>query len=51
MTGAGHIRCLNSGTTTQVLAYVNGDNTADFQLNIQDGNVMANAYTAADFIL
>ena len=50
-TGAGHIRCLNSGTTTEVLAYVNGDSTADFQLNIQDGNVMANAYTAADFIL
>lgn len=50
-TGAGHIRCINSGTTTQVLAYVNGDSTADFQLNIQDGNVLASAYTAADFIL
>jgi serralysin len=50
-TGAGHVRCINSGTTTHVLAYVNGDSVADFQLNIVDGAVRAAAYQGVDFVL
>ncbi len=50
-TGKGHIWCVNSGTTTVVLANVDGDAAAEFRLNIEDGATLASAYTAADFIL
>ena len=50
-TGIGHIRCVNSGTTTQVLANVNGNAAAEFQLNILDGGVQASAYLGVDFML
>jgi serralysin len=50
-TGLGHVRCVNSGTTTQVLAYLNNVAGADFQINILDGGTLANVYMGEDFIL
>ena len=53
-TGVGHIRCVNSGNVTQVLANVvggEGDTAAEFQINIFDAGVSAAQYRAVDFIL
>jgi serralysin len=50
-TGMGHVRCVDSGTTTQVFAYLNSVAGADFQINILDGNTPARVYTGEDFIL
>ncbi len=53
-TGVGHIRCVNSGNVTQVLANVAGvagDTAAEFQINIFDAGVSAAQYRAVDFIL
>lgn len=49
--GKGHIWCTNSGSTTRVLASVDNDAAAEFELDIPDGAVLADAYTTADFIL
>ena len=45
------LRCVNSGTTTQVLGYVDSVAGADFRIDIQDGAILASAYAAQDFIL
>ena len=50
-TGKGHVWCVNAGNVTRVFANVDNDAAAEFQLNILDLGVLANAYTAADFIL
>ena len=50
-TGQGHVWCVNSGNITQVFANVDGDAAAEFQLNILDLGILANAYTGADFVL
>lgn len=50
-TGKGHVWCVNSGSNTQILANVDDDAAAEFQLNIVDGGILAGAYTAADFVL
>ncbi len=50
-TGKGHIWCVNAGATTVVLANLDNDAAAEFQINIADGGVLAGAYKAADFIL
>lgn len=50
-TGQARLRCVNSGTTTVVLANVDNDATPEFRLHIFDGATLASAYTAADFIL
>ena len=49
--GMGHVRCVNSGTTTKVLAYLNNVTGADFQINILDGATLADVYAGGDFIL
>ena len=49
--GPGRLWCVNSGTTTQVYASVDGDAAAEFQINILDAGVQAAAYSAPDFIL
>lgn len=50
-TGKGRISLVDSGTDTIVRANMDNDAAFEFQLAIHDGNVRANAYTAADFIL
>ena len=50
-TGMGHVRCVDSGTTTQVFAYLNNVAGADFQINILDGATRANVYMGGDFVL
>ena len=50
-TGKGHVWCVNSGNVTQVFANVDNDAAAEFQLNILDLGVLANAYQGVDFIL
>jgi Ca2+-binding RTX toxin-like protein len=50
-TGKGHISLVDSGMDTIVRANMDNDAAFEFQLVIHDGNVHANAYTAADFIL
>jgi len=47
----GHLWCVNSGTNTRVLGNVDNDAAVEFQLDIVDGGVLANAYVAGDFIL
>jgi serralysin len=47
----GTLRCFESAGTTRVLGYVDGVAGADFQIDIQDGAVLASAYRAADFFL
>jgi serralysin len=50
-TGKGHLWCVNSGSNTRVLANVDNDAIAEFQLDIVDGGILAAAYKAVDFIL
>lgn len=50
-TGKGHLSLVDSGTDTLVRGNVDNDAAFEFQLVIHDGNVRANAYTDADFIL
>jgi hypothetical protein len=47
----GHIWCVNAGSTTRVRGNIDNDAAAELQINIADGGVLANAYTAADFFL
>jgi serralysin len=47
----GTLRCFEAGGTTRVLGYVDGVAGADFQIDIQDGAVLASTYRAADFFL
>lgn len=47
----GTLRCFEFQGTTRVLGYVDNVAGADFQIDIQDGAVLASAYRAADFFL
>lgn len=49
--GAGHLSLVDSGGDTFVRGNVDGDGAFEFQLRIEDGAVLASAYTAADFVL
>lgn len=50
-TGRGHLSLTNSGSDTVVHGNVDDDATFEFELVIQDGNTLASAYRAVDFIL
>lgn len=47
----GTLQCVNSGSTTRILGYTNALAGADFRIDILDAGVLANQYTAADFLL
>lgn len=48
---AGTLRCVEASGVTRVFGYVNSTAGADFQIDIQDGGVLASAYRGADFLL
>lgn len=50
-TAAGHLRVVDQGTFSVVLANLDGDPGAELRIVIQDYGVKASAYTADDFIL
>jgi serralysin len=49
--GIGRVSAVNSGANTVIHANTDGDAAWEFELVIEDGNVNASAYRAADFIL
>ena len=49
--GIGHVRVVDQGTATVVLASTDADPAAELRIVIDDGAVRASAYTADDFIL
>ncbi len=49
-TGAGHLSLVNSGTDTLILADIDGGG-ADLQIIVHDGDIQANTWQAADFIV
>jgi Ca2+-binding RTX toxin-like protein len=49
--GAGQLRVVAFGTNSVVLGNTDGDAAAEFRLVIEDGGVLASAYTAGDFVL
>ena len=50
-TGIGRLWAVNSGTTTLIRGNTDGDAAAEFEVAIADAGVLANAYTAHDFIV
>ena len=50
-TGIGRLSLVNSGARTLVRGNSDNDAAFEFELEIQDGAVLASAYTAADFFL
>lgn len=49
--GAGYLWLTDFGTDTLVNGNMDADDSVEFQLRIEDGDVLASAYTAADFLL
>jgi RTX calcium-binding nonapeptide repeat (4 copies) len=49
--GPGHLTILDAGPDTLVCASIDDDPAFEFVLRIEDGDVEATAYSAADFIL
>jgi len=49
--GIGQLQVINDGTNSIVLANVDADADFEFRLVIEDGGVLASAYSAADFML
>ena len=50
-TGIGRLWAVNVGTNTCIRGNVDNDVTTEFELLIEDGAVLASAYSAADFFL
>ena len=50
-TGVGRLWAINSGTTTLICGNTDADAVIEFQFAIEDGAVLASAYTAADFLV
>ncbi|EYD78356.1 hypothetical protein Rumeso_00050 [Rubellimicrobium mesophilum DSM 19309] len=50
-TALGGIKLTNVGNVTRIQGFTNNTAGADFQIDIQDGAVLASQYTAADFLL
>ena len=50
-TAAGRLRAVNENGNTVLLGNVDADATMELRIVLQDGTVLASAYTAADVIL